>query len=229
MSTVLPHTWCGLSANLGYMSETCCTRLAANAGRKIIAKNSPSAHHRTNLSSHTFGTKACIDNPKKFVKPQYLVLTCPQYGELRPINGWHWLASLRHRSKFQRVSRLRFVTAATSLTGGQRNLARCLTVSWAGRHGIYTSSGALAPWRNFATCKIHFASKSCVLLYCRYCTASVKICGMLQGMVLRNFRRVRHLYSARRPSRWGSTHILVIGSKILYCIYFGPRGHVFRL
>ena len=28
------HTWCGLSANLGCRSETCCMRLAENAGRK---------------------------------------------------------------------------------------------------------------------------------------------------------------------------------------------------
>jgi len=30
-----------------------------------------------------------------------------------------------------------------------------------------------------------------------------------QGMELRNFRRGRHLYSAGRPSRWASAHILV--------------------
>jgi len=28
------HKWCGLSANLGCRSETCCTRIAENAGRK---------------------------------------------------------------------------------------------------------------------------------------------------------------------------------------------------
>ena len=28
------HTWCGLSANLEYMSEMCYTRLAENKGRK---------------------------------------------------------------------------------------------------------------------------------------------------------------------------------------------------
>jgi len=33
--------WCGLSANLGCRSETCCTRLAENTGRKTVAKN----HH----------------------------------------------------------------------------------------------------------------------------------------------------------------------------------------
>ena len=33
------HTWCSLSANLGCRSETCCTRLAGNTGRKNEAKN----------------------------------------------------------------------------------------------------------------------------------------------------------------------------------------------
>jgi len=33
------YTWCGLSANLGCRSETCCTRLAGNTGRKNDAKN----------------------------------------------------------------------------------------------------------------------------------------------------------------------------------------------
>jgi len=42
------------------------------------------------------------------------------------------LASLGHPMKFQLVSRLSFVTSATSLTGGQPNLARCLAVSCAG-------------------------------------------------------------------------------------------------
>jgi len=33
------HTWCGLSANFRCRSETCCTRLAENTGRKKVAKN----------------------------------------------------------------------------------------------------------------------------------------------------------------------------------------------
>jgi len=73
---------------------------------------------------------------------------------------------------------------------------------------VYSFSGALASWRNFAACKIHFASKSCLVLYWQcYCTAlqhraSAKLCGMLQGMELCNFRRGCYLYSAGRPSRW---------------------------
>jgi len=48
--------------------------------------------------------------------------------------------------------------------------------------------GALAPWRKFAWCKIHFTPKSCVLVYWqRYCTArqqraSAKLSGVVQWM-----------------------------------------------
>jgi len=76
--------------------------------------------------------------PAKIVKQQCLLQMSPQYGELRPTNGWDRLASLRHRSKFQWVSRLGIVNVPTSLTGGQPNLARCLAVSWAGT--LYTVS-----------------------------------------------------------------------------------------
>ena len=51
---------------------------------------------------------------------------------------------------------------------------RTLHDVWAllGCYIIYTFSAALAPRWNFATCKIHFASKSCILLYWqRYCPA----------------------------------------------------------
>jgi len=39
--------------------------------------------------------------------------------------------------------------------------------------------------------------------------ASAKLCGVVHGMELRNFCRRRHLYSAGRPWRWASAHILV--------------------
>ena len=77
---------------------------------------------------------------------------------------------------------------------------------------------ALALQRNFASCKIHFASKSCFFLYWQCdCTAleqrpSAELCGVVQGMDSRNIRRGRHLYSAGRPSRWASAHIRVLSS-----------------
>ena len=38
---------------------------------------------------------------------------------------------------------------------------------------------------------------------------ATEVCGVVQGMKLRNFHRERHLCSAGRPSRWGSAHIIV--------------------
>jgi len=102
----------------------------------------------------------------------------------------------------------------TSLNGSQPNFARCLADCWAGI--IYILFGGSCPWQNFSRCKIHFRSKSCVLLYWqRYCTAlqqraSAKLCGVVQGMELRNFRRRCHLYWAARSWRWALAHILVL-------------------
>jgi len=125
---------------------------------------------------------------------------------------------LGHPSKFQLVSRLDFVTAATSLSGGQPNFARCFAVSWAGTLAYIYIFGGSCHLTEFCPVQYSlYASKSCVLLYWqRYCTAvqqraSAKVCGVVQGMELglRNFYRGRHLYSAGRPSRWASTHIVV--------------------
>ena len=58
-------------------------------------QKSPSAHHRTTLSSCIFATKAYyINNRKKPVKQQYVLHMFSQYGELRPTNGWHRFGSL---------------------------------------------------------------------------------------------------------------------------------------
>jgi len=145
---------------------------------------------------------------EKCIKWQYFLHMSSQYGELQPTNGWYVLASLGHPSKFQRVSRIGFVSAPTSLSGDQLNFARWLAFSCAGIY-IYIL-GAFAP--NGILPAASLASKSCVLLYWqRYCTsleqwASAKVCGVVQGVELRNFRRRRHLYSTERPSRWASAH-----------------------
>jgi len=65
----------------------------------------------------------------------------------------------------------------------------------------------------------------------RYCTAleqrpSAKLCGVVQGMELQNFRRGRHLYSAGRPSRCYCSF-----SVDIYCntmrIVMGGYSHLF--
>jgi len=133
-----------LSANLECMSEMWCMRLNGNTESKNDAKKSPSAHHCITMSGYNFATKARIDNRKTLVKQQYPPTSC-QYGELQLTNGWGLLASLQHPSRYQRVSHLGFVTAATllKLNGSQPNFARCLATSWAGTvHYIYIFSGS---------------------------------------------------------------------------------------
>jgi len=89
-----------------------------------IAKNSPSGHHRTNLSGYIFGTKVHIDNRKiKLIKQQCLPRMSSQYGELQPTSAWDLLASFEHSSSFHRVSRLGSVTARPSSSGRQPNFA----------------------------------------------------------------------------------------------------------
>jgi len=60
---------------------------------------------------------------KKIAKQQYLLHMFPQYGELWPTSGWDRSGSLRHPSKFERVSRLGSVTARHSSSGRQPNFA----------------------------------------------------------------------------------------------------------
>jgi len=142
----------------------CCARLAENTGHKKLQKNRHLDTIAQLCSAVSSQLRQYRQSEKIFIKKQYVLHMCSQYGELQPTNGWDLLASLGHPSKFQLVSCLAFVTAATSLTRGQPNFAWCWAVSWAGT--VYTFSGALAPWHNFARCKIHFTYKSSVLLHC---------------------------------------------------------------
>jgi len=113
----------GLSANVGCRSETCCTRLAENSGRKKSPKNRHLCTIAQLLLGYILETKAHMDNRTKLVTQQYLPQMSSQYGELRPTNGWDWSSSLGHPSKFQRVSRLGSVTAQYSSSGRQPSFA----------------------------------------------------------------------------------------------------------
>jgi len=137
-----------------------------------------------------------------------------QYGELRPtsgcdrsglgtpanFNGFRVLAVLLQRRRSPEANQtLHDVWPSLGMV-----------------HYMYIFGGS-CHWRNFVRCKIHFTSKSCILLYWQrtYCTAlqqraSVKLCSVVHGMELRKVRRQRHLYLAGRPSRWASANILVI-------------------
>jgi len=124
----LPYfdTWYGLSANLEYLSEMCCTRLAGNTGRK----KSPSVHHRTLLCC-IFATKARINNRKKNLLNSNTSSTCPYnmanfsplaaeicwrvWGTPVNFNGFCVLAALLHSTLVVGISQtLRHFTKGTT-------------------------------------------------------------------------------------------------------------------
>jgi len=127
------YTWCGHSANLECRSEMCCMRLAGNAGRKKIAKNSPSAHHRTTLSG-SIATKAHIDNRKQNISP-----TCPHnmmnFGPLAAEICWRLWGT-------QQISAFCFLAAllhGTLVVGVGQTLWRSTegaTYIWQGSHHV---------------------------------------------------------------------------------------------
>jgi len=167
-------------------------------------QKSPSGHHRTNLSGHIFAIKARMDNQKKLLNSN-ISSTCPHnMANFDPLTAEIDLPVWGTPANFNQFRVL------ASLLQRRRSLEASQTLHdlWPSPglvHYTYIFGGIL---RSFATCKIHFASKSCVLLYWqRYCTAlqqraSAKLCGVVQGMELWNFRRGRHLYLAERLSRW---------------------------
>jgi len=147
--------------------------------------------------------------------------------------GWNQFGSLRHSSKFQRFSRLDFITAPTSLTGGQPNFPRCLAVSWSGTlRCIYTFWGLL-PYNGIFTgakCTLHL---NLALSYIGSVTARHSRSGRQPNFSA--LSRRRHLCSegrssrwAWRPSRWASAHILVslvIKQVLCHFLFIFVRKH----
>jgi len=104
---------------------------------------------------------------------------------------------LGHPSKFQRVSRLGFVTAATSINGSQPNFAQYLAVSWAAT--LYIHFWRLLPHNGILPgAKFTLRPSLCCPI----------LSALLHGTRIVALSRGRHLYSAGRPSRWASAHIL---------------------
>jgi len=93
----------------------CCSRLAANTGRKRVAKN----RHLGTIAQLCRAISSQLRHistiGKKLVKQQYLLYMSPENRELRPTRGWDRFVSLGHPSKLQRVSRLGSVTARHSM------------------------------------------------------------------------------------------------------------------
>ena len=177
---------------------------ALHAARcKYRTQKSPSRHHRITLSGHIFATKACIDNRKNLLSSNTSSI-CPHnmvnFGPLSVEIGLLVWAPQQISTGFASWLRL-----ATSLNGSQPNFARCLTVFWAGtlcKHfrGLLPRNGIL-PGAKFTL------RPSLVLSYIGSVTARHSSSG--RQLNFATLSRKCHLYSAGRPSRWASAHILV--------------------
>jgi len=142
---------------------------------------------------------------KKLVKHQYLLHMFSRYGELWPVSGWDRLTSLGHLSKFQRLSRVGFVTAPTSLNGGQPNFARCVAVSWAST--LYIHFLGLLPPNGILPGAKFTLRPTLAFSYIGSVTARYLRSGCQPNFAV--LSRECHLCLAGRPSRWASAHILV--------------------
>jgi len=75
-----------------------------------IAKNLPSAHRHTTLSSYIFATKSCIDNRKKNLLNSNISLTCPysmvNLGILVAETDWRVLGTRANFNRFRVLAAL---------------------------------------------------------------------------------------------------------------------------
>ena len=123
MSTILPHmvwTYCEFRMyvwNLLHASRW-------KYRKQNIAKNSPTAHHRTTLSGCIFATKAHIDNREKAVKQQYLPQMSLQYGALQPTSSWDRFVSLGTPGNFNGFRVLAALLHGTLVVGVSQTLRR---------------------------------------------------------------------------------------------------------
>jgi len=154
------------------MSEMCCTRLAEIQDGEKSPQKSSSVHHRTTLPGYIFATKARIDNRKNLLNSSRLQMYAPQYGELRPTNGQDRLG---HPSKFQRGSRVGFITM-------QR---RCSTEVNQTLHDVWPSAelvyymyifGSSCPLTEF--CQVQHSL--CVQVLCSPVLAALAYCTALE-------------------------------------------------
>ena len=117
MSAILPHMVC-LSVNLRCRFETC-------GSLKIQDAKVPKNRHLGTIAQLCRAISSQLRHVstigKKHVKQQYVLQMSPQYGELRPTNGWDRFGSLGHPYEFQRVSRHGSDTAQNSSSGCQPN------------------------------------------------------------------------------------------------------------
>jgi len=101
-----------------------CRRLAEITGRK----KSPKSHHLRTIVQFCQAISPQLRHVstirKKLDKQQYLLHMSPQYGELRPTNGWDRSGSLGHRANFNGFRVLAALLHRTLVVGVSQTLSR---------------------------------------------------------------------------------------------------------
>jgi len=171
----------------------CCTQLAENTGRK----NSLSAHHRTTLSGYIFATKAHIDKRKNLLNSN-ISSTCPHnivnFGPLTAeICWWLWgnpanfnefrvLASLLQRRHWTEVNPTLHDVWRSS------GLVQCIYIF---RGSCHLTEFCQVP--NSLCIQVLHSAILAALLPSIQQWASAKLCSVVQGMEIRNFRSLSFL------------------------------------
>ena len=149
-------------------------RLAGNAGRKKIAKNSPSGHDRTTLSGCIFAAQACIDNRKKNSLNINISPTCPHnmvnFGPLAAEIVYRFV-SLGHPANFNGFRVLAALLHGTPAAGVSQTLRRGT------RNGSTELSQRAPPMFGRAAIRLGIGPHSSLL----FCTVVIKLqhCGKL--------------------------------------------------
>jgi len=115
---------------------------------QIIAKMSPSGHHRTILSGYIFTTKACIDNRKKSFLSSNIFLTCPynmvNFGPLAAEICWRVCGSPANFNGFRVLAALMHGFLVVALNRGRHLYSAGRPSRWALAH--------ISSWRFFWSC-----------------------------------------------------------------------------
>jgi len=183
-----------------------CKRLAENTG----GKQSPKICHLGTIAQICRAVSSQLRHVSKIGKNLLNInisSRCPHnMANVGPLMAEIGLPVWGTPAKFQWVSRIGFVTAATSLTEGQPNFARCLAVSWAGT--LCIDFGEFLPRSgNLPSAKLTLRPKL-ALFYFDSVTAQHSSSGRQPNFAA--LSRGRYLYSAGRPSRSALAHILLI-------------------
>ena len=124
------------------------------------------------------------------------------------------MPSLGHPIQFQRILRLGFVTAATSLNAGQPNFARCLAVSWTSTLHIHFPG--LLPVMEFS----HVKNSLCVQLLRSPILAALlhgtRAVGVSESLWRRTRNRITELSQRPPPILGWATITLGIGPHSSY-------------